>query len=301
VNIGKAMNIVAFLEKQKTAFWILVGFPFVLAVDALTGIKLSFSLFYLLPIATVTWFAGMNWGLAFSALSAVTWFVVDIISGQTYPLPTMRYWNAFIRLGFFVTVALLLPALKALEREKELARTDPLTGAANRRYLFEVLDRELWRSQRYGRPFTVVYIDLDGFKAINDRFGHRTGDEILRTVVRRAKKHLRKTDIIARIGGDEFVLLLPETDRPGSKKTTNKIWTALRNGMDKSHWPLTFSIGALTCRGEQTSSEGLIQKADELMYTVKKSGRNSIAFGEFSRRRDDKVRVARPARRAEGK
>ncbi|MBN1437990.1 MAG: GGDEF domain-containing protein [Anaerolineales bacterium] len=286
------MKIIAWLEKRRSAFWIGVGVVFVLGVgaaDALTGNRLSFSLFYILPIATVTWFCGRNWGLTFSAFSAAVWFAADAAGGQVYSPPPIRYWNAVIRLGFFVLVAVLLPALKALEHERELARTDPLTGAANRRHVIEAMDRELWRSQRSRRSFTIVYIDLDGFKAANDALGHRVGDDILRAVVRRGSGQLRKTDLMARIGGDEFLLLLPETDRAGSKKTVAKIQAALRNEMEKHHWPVTFSIGALTCRRASAASEELIKKADALMYSVKNSGKNAAAFEDFPGR-DSRVR-----------
>ena len=131
------MNMLAGLGKRSPLFWMTTGFIFVVAVgvvDFLTGSEIAFSLFYLIPIVLVTWFSGRNLGFPISGTSAIAWFVADALSGQTYSQPAILYWNATVRLGFFVIVTLLLPALKELEREKENARIDYLTGAANRRF-----------------------------------------------------------------------------------------------------------------------------------------------------------------------
>jgi diguanylate cyclase (GGDEF)-like protein len=175
-------------------------------------------------------------------------------------------------------VTLLLPALKALEREKEIARIDSLTGIANRRHLFEVVQTELYRSQRSKKPLTVVYFDLDGFKSVNDQYGHQTGDELLCAIVDRAKRELRKTDLIARLGGDEFVILLPETGQDAAPMTVNKILSSLSSEMRQHDWPVTFSIGVLIYEDGVITPDELIRRADDLMYSVKKSGKNDVAY-----------------------
>jgi predicted signal transduction protein with EAL and GGDEF domain len=209
------MNLLAHLQKGSRLFLFIIGCLFVVGVglaDYLTGNELSFSLFYLIPIVLVTWFLGRNLGLMICVISAVTWFFADKLAGDVYSNPFIGYWNASIRLGFFTTVTPLLPALKNLEREREIARIVYLTGIANRRHFFEILQTTLDSSQRYNRPFSIAYIDLDGFKLMNDQYGHETGDKLLCAFVNRAKNQLRKTDVIARLGGDEFILLLPEID-----------------------------------------------------------------------------------------
>lgn len=279
------INMLEYLTKRSSFFWIITGFIFVIAIgtaDALTGRELSFSLFYLIPIVLVTWFSDRNSGIVISVVSAVTWLVADILAGQTYSQPAIRYWNAATRLGFFVVVTLLLPALKALEREKGLARTDYLTGVANRRYFFELAQTELERSERYEHPFTIVYIDLDGFKTVNDQWNHKTGDKLLCAVVNQANHQLRKTDIIARLGGDEFIMLLPETDQDAAQITVPKIQNALMNEMRRNKWPVTFSIGVLTYRNGSTTTDELIKKADELMYSIKKNGKNAIVYAVYT-------------------
>jgi diguanylate cyclase (GGDEF)-like protein len=279
------MTLLAPLEKRGRLFWVTIGSIGVAAAglaDFLTGRELAFSLFYLIPILLVTWFAGRNLGLAMSAACAIAWFTADALTGQSYSEPVIRYWNAAVRLSFFVLVTLLLPALKALEREKEVARVDQLTGASNRRHFFEAAQRELDRSQRYKHPFTIVYIDLDDFKAVNDQWGHRAGDQLLCAVVHRAKRLLRKTDFLARSGGDEFIVLLPETDQEAARVTVSKIQLALLDEMRGHHWPVTFSMGALTCIDARIPAEALIKKADDLMYSVKKNGKNAVAYAIYA-------------------
>jgi diguanylate cyclase (GGDEF)-like protein len=235
------------------------------SIDILTGSELSFSLFYLMPIVLVTLSAGRNPGLVISVISAAMWFLADVLAGHSYSQPVIRYWNAIVRLGFFVVVTLLIPALKALERERGLARTDDLTGAGNRRHFEEVAQTELDRSHRYKHPLTIAYFDIDGFKTVNDKWGHRTGDKLLCAVVKQAKSHLRKTDIIARLGGDEFAILFHETDQAAAQIAVRKIQSALLHEMSRHNWPVTFSIGVLTCLNAQISANELIKKTDQLM------------------------------------
>ncbi|MDD5274370.1 MAG: GGDEF domain-containing protein, partial [Methylovulum sp.] len=249
--------------------------------DFMTGSELSFSLFYLLPIVLVTWFSGRSFGLAISVIAAITWLVADTLAGHIYSHAIISYWNALMRLGFFVVVTLLLPALKALEHERENARVDYLTGAVNRRAFFELAETELNRSQRYKYPFTIAFIDLDGFKIVNDHYGHNTGDHLLCAVVKRANGQLRKSDCIARLGGDEFILLLPQTDLVAAQMTVSRIQSALLDEMKHHGWPVTFSIGFLTYRQGSITAEELIDRADNLMYTVKKNGKNAIASEVF--------------------
>jgi diguanylate cyclase (GGDEF)-like protein len=266
-------------------FWLFVGSVCVAgigAADILTGGELAFALFYLIPIVMVTWFSGQWLGLVVSLGCTGMWFLADVWAGTSYSQPAIRYWNAAMRLGFFVVVTLLLPALKAVEREKGVARIDALTGAANRRHFFEALHSELDRAQRYGHPFTLAYIDLDGFKAVNDHWGHRMGDKALCAVVDRAKRQLRRTDLLARLGGDEFIILLPETDPAEAQVVVSKLGTALMDAMRQHQWPVTFSIGVLTCLDAKFTPDELVQRADAVMYSVKKNGKDAIAYAVCS-------------------
>jgi diguanylate cyclase (GGDEF)-like protein len=274
--------VITFFEQQNKLFWVITGLALILLVgllDYLTGYELSFSLFYLTPIVLTTWFISRIVGIAISICSALVWLVANIASGHAYSHGAIHYWNTGIRLTFFIIVTLLLSALRnTLSREQDLARIDYTTGALNARYFLDLMQWEINRVGRYKHPFTIAYIDLDNFKTINDHFGHARGDEVLRMVAENIRACLRKTDIFARLGGDEFALLLPETGQEAARAAVSKIQRGLLDKMQKNDWPLTFSIGVLICNDGSESAEDLIKKADDLMYSVKRKGKNGISY-----------------------
>jgi diguanylate cyclase (GGDEF)-like protein len=280
------MHTIDRLEKWSKFFWLLTGFTIIVGLgllDFLTGYEFSFSLFYLLPIFLVVWFTGKPFGIAASILSTLVWLLADSLSGNQYSTPIIYFWNTAIRFGFFIIITLLLAALKkALEREKVLSRTDRLTDATSVDFFYEVLQAEIYRFQRYQRPFTLAYIDLDNFKIVNDRFGHSVGDMVLRSVVSQARNVLRKTDIVARLGGDEFAILFPETDQKTAQALIPRIQQGLLAEMKKSNWQVTFSIGAITFLATPGTINDLIKMADDLMYTVKNDGKNAIGYSVYS-------------------
>lgn len=273
------------LEQRSKVFWIVTGLLLIVLVgviDVLTGPEVSFAPFYVLPIVLVTWFTGRPLGVATSIVAAIVWFIADVASGMPYSHPLIRYWNASTRLAFFLLANFFLPILQALEREKELARRDYLTGAANRRFFFESIEAELARAQRYQRPFTIAFADVDNFKAVNDRFGHAAGDRLLCAVVARATANLRKSDLVARMGGDEFAFFMPETSPEAAKSAVAKLQSALVDEMLQNDWPVTFSIGVLTCVSTATTADELMKRADDLLYTAKKHGKNLAKFELYS-------------------
>jgi diguanylate cyclase (GGDEF)-like protein len=280
------VNYLAKLEKQKKPLLIFLGFiaiGVIGVIDFLTGYEFSLSVFYVLPISFVTWLTSRRFGLLASLTSAVVWLSADMATGHFYSNTFIPIWNTLIRFAFFIVITLLLCALKrALHRESELARTDYLTGAVNLRYFYELAQLEIDRLQRYGHPFTLAYIDLDGFKTINDQFGHTTGDLVLQRIVGTIKKHMRKTDVCARLGGDEFALILPETDQECASPAISKIQGELLEEMRQNQWPVTFSIGALTCQVAPLTTDELVKMADGLMYKVKRDGKNGVNYATYA-------------------
>jgi diguanylate cyclase (GGDEF)-like protein/PAS domain S-box-containing protein len=170
---------------------------------------------------------------------------------------------------------------KALAREEELARTDYLTGAANARHFYELVQAEINRFSRHKHPFIIAYVDLDNFKTVNDLFGHKTGDKVLCAVVQHVNGRLRKTDCFARLGGDEFAFLMTETDAEGLRETIPAIHRGLLLEMQRNHWPVTFSIGVITCMGVPQKVDELITLADKLMYSIKNNGKNAIGYAVY--------------------
>ena len=167
---------------------------------------------------------------------------------------------------------------KALDKEKELARLDTLTGLANRRAFYEALEKERARTHRYGRPLTVAYLDVDDFKRVNDSQGHAIGDMVLVTVAQTLRENLRVNDVVARLGGDEFAILLPETDVVAAESVVRKLQDLLASEMEAYGWHITFSIGVANFLDPPDSLETMIRTADELMYTAKAAGKNNLSL-----------------------
>jgi diguanylate cyclase (GGDEF)-like protein len=180
-------------------------------------------------------------------------------------------------------IVILLTALKrALNKERELAQKDYLTGAVNSRYFYDLLQMEINRSQRYKHPFSIAYFDVDNFKAVNDQYGHTVGDEVLRNFAILARTHLRKSDVFARLGGDEFVLLLPESDQESVQVVLSKIQGNIMEGMQRMNMPVTFSVGVLTCiDASAVTPDEILRIVDNLMYSVKRESKNDIKFSTF--------------------
>jgi diguanylate cyclase (GGDEF)-like protein len=278
----------ASLENRSSLLWATAGIlyvSFIGVLDYLTGNEISLSLFYLAPIVIVTWFVDKNAGLVISFLATLSWLVAVYAAGQRFSHPSIYFWNLLIRAVFYLIVTYLVAELQRARREERLAaRTDFVTGAVNARYFNELLQMEVKRIRRYPHPFTLVYIDIDNFKLVNDLFGHQTGDEVLRYIAGELKSQLRSTDIIARVGGDEFALLLPSARQPEARVVISKVRPNLLGAIRDKNWPITFSMGAVTCVAPPDSAEQIIRMADELMYEVKNSTKNDIRFANYTGR-----------------
>lgn len=259
-----------------------------LAVGLLTALdyslswEYSLSLFYVIVIGFVSYHGGLIAGSLVAALSAIGWNATDYLTNIPYEHTSAFYWNTLIRLGMFFSFAYMMSYLKEeLDLVEHLARRDALTGVVNRRHFHELAESEMHRSQRYGHPFTVVYIDLDGFKVVNDTLGHDAGDDVLRTVARTLQGNLRTTDVAARLGGDEFAVLLPETDGDAAKACLEKVQRHLLDAMETGRWAVTFSIGAVTFPTPPQSIDEVLALADSLMYSVKHGGKNAFRHEMF--------------------
>ena len=252
------------------------------AVDYLIGVEISFSFFYLIPVSMVSWAIGRSSGLAFSVLSGTVWLTANLLAGQVFSNPFIGVWNTLIRFGFFSVVTILLAELRhALEEERLLANTDPLTGTLNRRSFNDIAEKKMIVAEVNRRPYTIVYIDLDNFKAVNDTFGHAIGDLVLKSVVDTIQTQIRNTDFLARLGGDEFAILLTEIDQESAKPIVERLQISLLEKMKDNEWEITFSIGVLTVLSLPESADKLVSLADALMYDVKGRGKNAIQFSIY--------------------
>jgi diguanylate cyclase (GGDEF)-like protein len=272
-----ALTGIAIFLSPESLYLLSAGFPLaIMAVGAIVG-GTSVYLFAVLAFFVLT----LGW------LNAHTVFAdqggsFDIRSGTIF-LATQAIAYLGLAVMLHTLSRYILRTIDRLHAQREqltdMALTDALTDLPNRRHLIEQLEREYTRARRYRRPLSLIYIDLDGFKSINDRFGHLFGDEILRGAAIAMRAILRSTDLLARIGGDEFSVLLPETNLEGGRRVANKLRKALMaysERLDPIIPPLSFCAGVGQLRREDKSIDELIGRADEAQYRAKDAGKDQI-------------------------
>lgn len=236
-------------RSRKTLFaWSLGLLVLIGGLDYVSG-DYSFILFYLIPIFLAAWFVGNVAGITVCFGS----FVSSLFANpyryvlRHYSHPSFYYWDLSLEFAYLVLMSLMFSALNArFNAEREMSRTDPLTKALNRRALMELATYEIAQCSRHFRPLSLAFIDLDNFKTVNDQRGHAEGDKVLCEVVSLLRDTLRKADTIARVGGDEFVVMLPETNYESAGDVIRTLRENLLASMASHGWPVTFSIGLIT-------------------------------------------------------
>ena len=236
---------------------------------------LRVSLTLLPPIMLVAWYAGMGWGLGAVCLVVLSFLAADLLATAT-PAPSwVAYVNAGVRASVFGLIASLVAALRAAYRQQSLlAVQDPLTGLGNRHRFMVVAEIERQRALRFGHTLALAYLDLDDFKAINDRFGHAQGDEVLRTVGQFLRKRLRGIDHAARLGGDEFVVLLAAGGGQQVARALADMHLDLVGALRDGGFPAGVSAGIAIFPQPPLSVAAMLQAADRLMYDAKQRGKN---------------------------
>jgi len=170
-------------------------------------------------------------------------------------------------------------ALKQAEEQlQRLSTTDPLTGAYNRRMFMDLLAKELQRVDRYGEPFSLLMFDIDHFKAVNDQYGHDAGDRVLVEMVRLSMDTIRQSDALARWGGEEFMVLLPQTDGDMAYTLGERLRKHIARHTFIGAGHLTVSVGVTSC-GSGDTIDSLLKRVDEALYSAKESGRNRVVTG----------------------
>jgi diguanylate cyclase (GGDEF)-like protein len=253
-------------------------------IDRASGPELSLDALYLGPVALMAWFLGRTPGRATAIIVSVGNFLAQLATpGITTDLSIVAWNTAAVLMLSLVVVEVLTRLRGALEIERDLARTDALTGVANTRHFKELAVIELERSRRYGRTFTLASLDLDNFKSVNDTLGHAAGDRLIHDVGQAVRRRLRRVDIVARIGGDEFVILMPETNAAAAAVALSHVQEtleALTNGYGPG---VKASFGAVTFVSPPNSVEEMLQFADVAMYQAKNAGGDRIESLTISR------------------
>lgn len=246
-------------------------------LDFLIGGLLHLSVFLMVPVAMVAWNVGFVPGLVISVLAA-SYLVVDyLIHPFLFPHPWIVLWNTAAIIFYFAAICYVLAALKdELGKAHQKSSTDSLTGLLSSSAFFEAAEAERVRSIRYGHPFTLCFLDLDNFKKINDTHGHLMGDKLLRKVSAILMTEVRTSDLVGRIGGDEFVVLFPETGPEAAESLSLKLQRAVDEGI-KGEMPLvTISMGVVTYLDIPEKIDDIVHAADLLMYEAKRAGKNLI-------------------------
>jgi len=214
------------------------------------------------------------------------------VNGQIIGLLTLeggqpgQFTKVHMRIAsaFADEVALALDNVRVLNEMQRLAVTDPLTGLYNRRHFFDVAQTELERSRRYHHSMSIIILDVDHFKRVNDSFGHMVGDEVLRSLARTSLASLRKVDIMGRYGGEEFVVMLPETNLTSACVMAERLRSqvaSMRVGSDRGVVSITISIGVAGFDGKtEIDLDTLLNRADQALYRAKGSGRNRYCLWE---------------------
>lgn len=267
------------MRAPTTAAWLCpVGVVGIAGLDYLAGPSLRLDPLYYAPVGYGAWRGGRGLALSLAALSALARAGTSVAGGPRLSAAVIAL-NAGLQLVGCVAIALLAARVSTLlAAEQETARRDPLTGLHNARALRERFAIEAARAMREPRPLTIANLDLDNFKEVNDRWGHSTGDRVLRRVAEVLVHNLRAADTVARVGGDEFIAVLWGTEPEEARCVLARLCREVGAAMSAAGWPVTTSVGAAgfaTCVGD---IDAMIAPADRALYRAKHQGRDRLEF-----------------------
>lgn len=245
--------------------------------------------FYILSVIAPNFITTLNCGL-------ITVFL-PLVLAYIFKLSEIILVDAYYYLALTVSVICIMSyfsdrrnrwafqlelQLKADKQKlKELATRDSLTGCFNRRHFYEILEKEHQRAIRYGTPLSVLMIDIDHFKRINDSYGHAAGDKAICTVVKACQSMMRNTDTLARIGGEEFAIILSQTDRDGALIVAERLRSSVGEinlkFNDNETIRLTICLGVASLLNADQDPDSIIHHADEALYHAKRNGRNKVS------------------------
>lgn len=244
-------------------------------LDLLSGPQVHLFVFYLMPILLVTSAFGQASGIAMSVICVACNLLIARQLNPAFGFPEVV--TAAARLVMSVLVVIGWGRLWAMGRAlAELSMTDPLTGLQNRRAGVLRGEAELARMRRSGECLSLMYVDLDNFKSVNDSHGHKGGDRVLRATAQALCEFLRRSDLAVRIGGDEFAVILPATDSAGGRRIGEEARRRLGLLYINEGVAVTASVGVATFHQAPGSFEEVLHFSDQLMYQMKRSGKDGV-------------------------
>jgi len=206
-------------------------------------------------------------------------YPVDIFAPETFTILMARF-SPFLLVAY-VTSMLAADILSAKKKITLLSQTDDLTGLLNMRAFNLILSKEIARASRYLQPFTIVMIDIDGLKFVNDNFGHPAGSRLVKIIGNSIRDCVRTSDVLARYGGDEFVLLMTHTSTEHARMVAERIRTAIQNtsfDMNGNRVTSTVSVGIASYPDSVNAANEVLEKADVALYRSKQGGRNRVSY-----------------------
>jgi diguanylate cyclase (GGDEF)-like protein len=273
------------IQRQKRTSTKLLFGGALFSVFAIVGIDLwlpaTFRLDFLLilPVLLAAWFLDLSKGLYLAGCAVAIGTAAKLLGFGDTPQLTELCWEAGTQFAVLSIVAGLTSRWRASAlRAEDLARRDLLTGLANAQAFRDSVEAETNRCRRNGFPLTVAYLDCDGFKQVNDSCGHAAGDRLLCKIAETLRENTRNYDVVARMGGDEFALLFPETSAQDARTLVTRIRAALRNECEQQTPGVSLSMGVLTLDVPDRSSEEIIHAADRLMYTSKRGRPGDVEY-----------------------
>lgn len=250
----------------------IVAIGVVAALDRTLPPEASLVAFYALPIVGITWYTSRTVGLTMAVVAVGATTSVQLTRNHTLVLVL---WNGLSRFAVYVALVIMVSQVRTLlTRTRWLADIDPLTNLLNRRAFIREFEHHLRQERRADTEVSIAFIDIDHLKTINDTGGHDAGDAVIQRVAVAIEGASRKGDLLARIGGDEFVVCLIDSDGPAADAYARRLIETLKNGTDGNSDSV--SIGIITARTDSTDAETLLSTADRLMYQAKQAGRGMV-------------------------
>lgn len=245
-------------------------------VDFAAGVELHFMFFYLFPIALASWFVNRRTGISIAGLCALTWLLANHLGGRRYSSDLIAVWNFAMRTTVSMVIAYALSQLRAMfDQVSELASRDFLTGLPNGRAFYASAGREMERA--FGlEPMTLAFVDIEGFKWINHRFGYATGDQMLCTIAHGIRESVPRPELVGRIGGTAFAVLLPNAAFEEARFVLEKIQSRLKDERKRYAQPVTFFISAIACANAPRSIAELMHEAESRMIRMKNGSRDVL-------------------------
>jgi diguanylate cyclase (GGDEF)-like protein len=249
-------------------------------------VRLTYFFLQLILILATTFLLGIVWEFGLEEVVVVQWLRLQ------GPESISERWEYIVSILLFVSLAMIYPAIvgvqlirrdqQLIEEVQRLAQQDSLTGLANRRKLIEVAAAEIRRCQRYGGTFSVILLDIDRFKEVNDRWGHAMGDRVLKETGDLLRKTIRNLDSAGRWGGEEFLVVCPQTDLEGAAALAEKLRAAYAAWVFPAEIRRTASFGVAAFRDEGVDE--LVGRADDALYAAKEAGRDRVALADSAPR-----------------